>query len=289
MMMRQARRSSAIQHDTVRCGFLSRCSYVAPSRRGRNSAKRPQKELTYCPIYGFKPCVIGTKDLTPALFCCPAFRRVPVRSARIRGNSGVRIGVYWLSPRPVPPKVAAVVSLTEVAIRKARPDDKPRKLADERGLYLLINPSGSRLWRLKYRFDGKEKLLSLGAYPEVPLADARERREVARKQLASGSDPSVHRRPIVRGWAFSFAPPRSAAPVPIPDGGFFSGNSPRTVFSANGTFRHASPATCAARESQPPPEGAMRTNDGHRILLEVIRLDADDAPTTTTPPIGRGP
>lgn len=69
MMTRQARRSSAIQHDTVRCGFLSRRSYVAPSRRSRGSAKRPRKELTYCPIYGFKPCVICAKDLTPALFC----------------------------------------------------------------------------------------------------------------------------------------------------------------------------------------------------------------------------
>jgi len=61
------------QHDTVRCGFLPRRSYVAPSRRSRGSAKRARKELTYCPIYGFKPCVICAKDLTPALFCgrCP--------------------------------------------------------------------------------------------------------------------------------------------------------------------------------------------------------------------------
>lgn len=70
MMTRQARRSSAIQHDTVRCGFLPRRSYVAPSRRSRGSAKRPRIELTYCPIYGFKPYVLCTQDLTPALFCC---------------------------------------------------------------------------------------------------------------------------------------------------------------------------------------------------------------------------
>lgn len=69
-MMRQARRSSAIKHDTVRCGFPSRRSYVAPSPRSRSAAKRPRKELTYCPTYGFKPFVIYTKDLTPALFCC---------------------------------------------------------------------------------------------------------------------------------------------------------------------------------------------------------------------------
>lgn len=68
MMMRQARRSSAIQHYTVRCGFLSQRSYVAPSRQRRSSSKRPRKELTYCPIYGFKSFLICAKDLTPALF-----------------------------------------------------------------------------------------------------------------------------------------------------------------------------------------------------------------------------
>lgn len=70
MMMRQARRSSAIQHYTVRCGFLSQRSYVAPSRQRRSSSKRPRKELTYCPIYGFKSFLICAKELTPALFCC---------------------------------------------------------------------------------------------------------------------------------------------------------------------------------------------------------------------------
>lgn len=70
--------------ETVRCGFLSRRSYVAPSRRSRGSAKRPRKELTYCPIYGFKPCVICAKDLTPALFCphAGAARREEARPFR---------------------------------------------------------------------------------------------------------------------------------------------------------------------------------------------------------------
>ncbi|WP_216354531.1 hypothetical protein, partial [Burkholderia cenocepacia] len=69
MMVKQARRPSAIQHDQVRSGFLSRRSYVAPSQSSRSPATRPQKELTYCPIYGFNPCVLCTKDLTPELFC----------------------------------------------------------------------------------------------------------------------------------------------------------------------------------------------------------------------------
>ncbi len=72
MMMRQARRSSAIQHYTVRCGFLSQRSYVAPSRQRRSSSKRPRKELTYCPIYGFKSFLICAKELTPALFWEPS-------------------------------------------------------------------------------------------------------------------------------------------------------------------------------------------------------------------------
>ncbi len=76
MMMRQARRSSAIQHYTVRCGFLSQRSYVAPSRQRRSSSKRPRKELTYCPIYGFKSFLICAKDLTPALFCYLALKCV---------------------------------------------------------------------------------------------------------------------------------------------------------------------------------------------------------------------
>ena len=85
MMMRQARRSSAIQHYTVRCGFLSQRSYVAPSRQRRSSSKRPRKELTYCPIYGFKSFLICAKELTPALFVakvCLSFHRYTARQHR---------------------------------------------------------------------------------------------------------------------------------------------------------------------------------------------------------------
>lgn len=87
MMMRQARRSSAIQHYTVRCGFLSQRSYVAPSRQRRSSSKRPRKELTYCPIYGFKSFLICAKDLTPALFCLTQWI-VNYRSSLPCGNGG---------------------------------------------------------------------------------------------------------------------------------------------------------------------------------------------------------
>ena len=60
--------------------------------------------------------------------------------------------------------------LTEIQIRKAKPTDKPLKLSDGKGLYLLLTPTGSKLWRWKYRVDGKEKLMTLGAYPDMPLA-----------------------------------------------------------------------------------------------------------------------
>lgn len=99
MMMRQARRSSAIQHYTVRCGFLSQRSYVAPSRQRRSSSKRPRKELTYCPIYGFKSFLICAKELTPALFCCP--EKLPwILNSQSCASLGV-VGGMWSSAAAV--------------------------------------------------------------------------------------------------------------------------------------------------------------------------------------------
>jgi integrase len=86
------------------------------------------------------------------------------------------------------------LSLTDTAIKKAKPSDKPVKLSDGRGMYLLINPTGSKLWRWKYRVLGKEKLMPLGAYPDVSLAQAREGVDKARKILAAGGDPMAIRK-----------------------------------------------------------------------------------------------
>jgi integrase len=86
--------------------------------------------------------------------------------------------------------------LTNTAVRNAKPESKPRKLFDERGLFLLMNPNGGKLWRFKYRFDGKEKQISLGIYPDVSLKDARERRDDARKLVANGVDPSENRKAL---------------------------------------------------------------------------------------------
>lgn len=84
--------------------------------------------------------------------------------------------------------------LTDTAIRNAKPGVKPVKLSDEKGLFLLVTPSGGRWWRQKYRFAGKEKLLSFGIYPDIGLKEARQRRDDARKLLAAGVDPSEHRK-----------------------------------------------------------------------------------------------
>jgi integrase len=83
--------------------------------------------------------------------------------------------------------------LTATAIRNARPGKTPRRLFDALGLYLEISPAGGRWWRFKYRFGGKEKRLSLGVYPDVSLAHAREARDATRRQLAAGIDPSTAR------------------------------------------------------------------------------------------------
>lgn len=86
--------------------------------------------------------------------------------------------------------------LTDVTIRNAKPSEKPVRMFDGGGLYLEISPAGGKLWRLKYRCDGKEKRLALGAYPDVGLKDARERREEARKLLANGVDPGENRKAV---------------------------------------------------------------------------------------------
>ena len=86
------------------------------------------------------------------------------------------------------------MALTNTAIRNAKPREKPYKLADSLGLYILVNPTGSKLWRVKYRSHGVERKLALGSYPEVSLAEAREARDAARKQLTHHVDPNVAKR-----------------------------------------------------------------------------------------------
>lgn len=91
---------------------------------------------------------------------------------------------------PLGGKVGWIMALTDIAIRNAKPRAKPYKLGDAQGLFLLVQPAGGKLWRLKYRVDGKEKKLGIGTYPEVSLAEARRRRDEARELMAAGQDPA---------------------------------------------------------------------------------------------------
>lgn len=111
------------------------------------------------------------------------------------------------------------MALTDIKVKTAKPKDKPYKLADGGGMYLLINTNGSKYWRMKYRFAGKEKMLSIGVYPDVTLADAREKRSEARKLLAAGGDPGGKKgrknraanesEKYVRGYCSRMAPVKS--------------------------------------------------------------------------------
>lgn len=95
---------------------------------------------------------------------------------------------FLLEENPVPKRIAP---LTDLQIRNAKAPKKEIKLFDGGGLFLSVTPSGGKLWRLKYRFGGREKKLSLGAFPEISLSDARRKREEARKLIAQGIDPGL--------------------------------------------------------------------------------------------------
>src|ERR1700722_10704833 len=81
--------------------------------------------------------------------------------------------------------------LTDKVVRSIGPEEKPVKKSDSGGLYLLVQPSGSKLWRMNYRFRGRQKTLAFGIYDDVSLADARAKRDDARRQLRAGEDPGA--------------------------------------------------------------------------------------------------
>ncbi len=113
-----------------------------------------------------------------------------------------------------------IAPLTDTKVRTTKPTEKPQKLFDGGGLFLLVTPTGGRLWRFKYRFGGSEKLLSIGTYPETSLAEARQRRDQASALLANGIDPSETKKAqkaagnretetfeiIAREWHAKFSP-----------------------------------------------------------------------------------
>lgn len=109
------------------------------------------------------------------------------------GAVGIRVGIrsFWRVPLLVSAAwiLGSVMALSDVACRAAKPGSRLKKLSDSGGLQLWVQPTGSRLWRLAYRFQGKQKLMALGPYPLVSLAEARAARDTAKKQLMAGEDP----------------------------------------------------------------------------------------------------
>ncbi len=82
------------------------------------------------------------------------------------------------------------MALAELEVEKAKATDKPQKLSDGGGMYLQVQPDGAKYWRMNYRVEGRQKTLAIGVHPDVTVSQARERREDARRLLASGGDPS---------------------------------------------------------------------------------------------------
>ncbi|MGI2026107.1 Arm DNA-binding domain-containing protein [Endozoicomonas acroporae] len=85
------------------------------------------------------------------------------------------------------------MSITDARARNVKPNDKDCKVTDDRGLYQLVETNGSKLWRYKYRFSGKERTLAMGAYPEISLKEARIKRDEVRRLLDEGKDPSLEK------------------------------------------------------------------------------------------------
>lgn len=88
------------------------------------------------------------------------------------------------------------MALTDTKVRSAKPEAKEYSLVDGDGMFLLIHPNGSKYWRFRFRFGGKQHLMAFGVYPETSLADARHKREAARKLVAAGIDPREQKRAV---------------------------------------------------------------------------------------------
>jgi hypothetical protein len=123
------------------------------------------------------------------------------------------------------------MSLTDTAIRGVKPTDKAQKLFDGNGLFLFVAPSGTKSWRVKYRFQGREKLLTLGTYPQISLKEAREACADAKKQLSGGTDPSAEKRS---------EPEAHKPPLKLSRGNGTKTRSPSGRTATPGTFWNAS-------------------------------------------------
>lgn len=148
------------------------------------------------------------------------------------------------------------MALTDTAIRNAKPREKPYKLGDTLGLFLLVQPSGGRLWRVKYRIDGREKKLGVGTYPEVSLSEARKRRDEARELLAAGKDPSLEKQ-------------RDKA---------------RSLVESENTFNAIATEYCAKRKRDGEKGWAPATATRSEYLLGLLKSSVGKMPITDIEP-----
>ena len=160
------------------------------------------------------------------------------------------------------------MALTELEIKKAKPEAKPYKMGDSGGMYLLVQPNGSKYWRLKYRYLGVEKTLALGIYPDVSLSDARERRTQARKLLANGVDPSETKKAI------------KAADVALNDNSFeILGREWFAKFSLNWKENHSAKIKARLERDIFPWIGSLPVNEigAQTVLAAMRRIEARGA------------
>ena len=136
---------------------------------------------------GFVPCPVETGHERPQMAPLLEFMARFVRDAE---TTSLMAPAEWCSIR----NGRITMALTDMQVRSLKPADKVYKVTDERGLYLEISPSGSKLWRYKYLYMGKDKRIALGRYPEVGLAEARRKRIEARESLDNGIDPLANRK-----------------------------------------------------------------------------------------------
>lgn len=149
--------------------------------------------------------------------------------------------------------------LTQTAVQAAKPRDKPYKISDGNGLYLLIETNGSKLWRVRYFFDNKEKMLSLGAFPDVTIAQARAKRDDARHPF-----PSVNEaQDILDSKAVQYPLASAAEPIPNTSGGVDPRQSEELSFSVAVRLS----ATYKSFELSAPSGVQMRTNLLASVLL----------------------
>ena len=170
------------------------------------------------------------------------------------------------------------MSLTDFTIKNSKPKAKAYKLGDGGGLYLQVNPSGTKLWRMKYRWEGREKKLAIGPYPLVSLADARTKRDQARLQLVDGKDPSRERCwPTIR---------------PSPVAMILSGRSPRN--SSTSGVAKACRNLPPQRASTTSPITAISSRPATTAGASRTAADPPQKPKETTfallvPPVGLRP